>query len=193
MIYTTQYDSPIGSILLAGDGESLTGLWFACQKYFGSTLPGGEKVAWSHEWSTEGLPEVCSGDLPKVREYSPETSQLPIFQTTKRWLDLYFHGEIPDFTPALRLSGTPFRKAVWEILLTIPYGRTMTYGEIADKIAEQKGLPRMSAQAVGSAVGHNPISIIVPCHRVLGSDGSLTGYAGGVERKAALLALEQPK
>ena len=161
MICTTQYDSPIGSIVMAGDGESLTGLWFVGQKYFGSTLPGGENP------------------------------QLPIFQTTKRWLDLYFLGEIPDFTPALRLEGTPFRKAVWEILLSIPYGQTMTYGEIAGKIAEQKGLPRMSAQAVGNAVGHNPISIIVPCHRVVGSDGSLTGYAGGVEKKAALLALER--
>lgn len=161
MIYTTQYDSPIGSIVMAGDGECLTGLWFVGQKFFGSTLPGG------------GNP------------------QLPIFQTAKCWLDLYFQGEIPDFTPPLRVEGTPFRKAVWEILLSIPYGQTMTYGEIAGKIAEQKGLPRMSAQAVGNAVGHNPISIIVPCHRVVGSDGSLTGYAGGVEKKAALLSLER--
>ena len=119
-----------------------------------------------------------------------EASELPVFQCVKRWLDIYFQGEAPDFTPPLRLAGTPFRKVVWEILLTIPYGQTMTYGEIASKIAEQKGIERMSAQAVGNAVGHNPIGIIVPCHRVVGSDGKLTGYAGGMERKKALLALE---
>lgn len=190
MIYTTQYDSPIGSIVMAGDGESLTGLWFVGQKYFGSTLPGGGECAWTHERSVEGTPKVFGGNLAEVREGIMEYPKLPVFQTTKRWLDLYFRGEIPDFTPNLRLEGTHFRKAVWEILLSIPYGQTMTYGEIAGKIAEQKGLPRMSAQAVGIAVGHNPISIIVPCHRVVGSDGSLTGYAGGVEKKAALLAIE---
>ena len=179
MIYTTQYDSPIGSIVMAGDGESLTGLWFVGQKYFGSTLPGNVNL------------HVCDTHVPELKEYNREISQLPIFQTTKRWLDIYFRGEIPDFIPPLRLEGTPFRKAVWDILLSIPYGQTMTYGEIAGKIAEQRGLAGMSAQAVGGAVGHNPISIIVPCHRVVGSDGSLTGYAGGVERKAALLALEQ--
>ena len=185
-----EYDSPIGSIVMAGDGESLTGLWFVGQKYFGSTLPGGGECTWTHERSVEGTPKVCGGNLTEVRECIGENTQLPVFQTTKRWLDLYFQGKIPDFMPALRLEGTPFRKAVWEILLSIPYGQTMTYGEIASKLAEQRGLPRMSAQAVGNAVGHNPISIIVPCHRVVGSDGSLTGYAGGVEKKAALLALE---
>ena len=191
MIYTMQYDSPIGSIVMAGDGESLTGLWFVGQKYFGSTLPGGEACAWNREWSAEGLHKVCGGNLTEVREGITENPHLPIFQTTKRWLDIYFRGEIPDSIPPLRMEGTPCRKAVWDILLSIPYGQTMTYGEIASKLAEQRGLPRMSAQAVGGAVGHNPISIIVPCHRVVGSDGSLTGYAGGVERKAALLALEQ--
>ena len=190
MICTTQYDSPIGSIVMAGDGECLIGLWFVGQKYFGSTLPGGE-CAWTPERTVEGTPKVCGGNLAEVREGIMENPQLPVFQTTKHWLDLYFQGENPDFTPALRLEGTPFRKAVWEILLSISYGQTMTYGEIARKVAEQRCLPWMSAQAVGNAVGHNPISIIVPCHRVVGSDGSLTGYAGGVEKKAALLALER--
>ena len=99
-------------------------------------------------------------------------------------------GKAPDFTPPLSMKTTAFRKAVWEILLTIPYGRTMTYGEIADRIAAERGLRGMSAQAVGGAVGHNPISIIIPCHRVLGADGSLTGYAGGIDKKAKLLELE---
>ena len=98
----------------------------------------------------------------------------------------YVAGELPVFDDA-----SPFRRAVWEILLTIPFGQTMTYGEIADKIAEQKGTDRMSAQAVGGAVGHNPISIIVPCHRVVGTSGSLTGYAGGIDKKVKLLTLEK--
>ena len=178
MIFIAQYDSPIGPIIMAGDGESLTGLWFAGQKYFGSTLPGDFCRQADGTW------------LPEWREHIPEMLQLPIFQTTKHWLDIYFRGEIPEFTPPISLKGTSFRKAVWEILLSIPYGQTMTYGEIAGKIAEQRGFERMSAQAVGNAVGHNPIGIIVPCHRVVGSDGKLTGYAGGMERKKALLALE---
>lgn len=190
VIYTTQYDSPIGSIVMAGDGECLTGLWFVGQKYFGSTLPGGGKYARNHERLADGTPQFYGGNLLEVSELIGENTQLPVFQTTKRWLDLYFQGKIPDFMPALRLEGTPFRKAVWEILLSIPYGQTMTYGEIAGKLAEQRALLRMSAQAVGNAVGHNPISIIVPCHRVVGSGGSLTGYAGGVKKKAVLLALE---
>lgn len=191
MIYTTQYDSPIGSIVMAGDGECLTGLWFVGQKYFGSTLPvDSSQQAGCDRLSYRGRGQTFESYVPVTSKNSLVLSQLPIFKTTKQWLDIYFRGEIPDFTPPLRLKGTPFRKMVWEILLSISYGQTMTYGEIASKIAEQRGLARMSAQAVGSAVGHNPISIIVPCHRVVGSDGSLTGYAGGVERKAALLALE---
>ena len=162
MEYTCPYTSPLGRITLASDGEALTGLWFDGQKYFGATL---------------------------CKEY--EERSLPIFGQTRQWLDCYFSGEIPNFTPSLKPKATAFRKAVWEILLSIPYGRTMTYGEIAGVIARQKGLARMSAQAVGGAVGHNPISIIIPCHRVVGTDGSLTGYAGGVERKEKLLALEK--
>ena len=110
---------------------------------------------------------------------------LPVFNTTKRWLDLYFKGVAPDFTPPLSLCGSDFRKAVWKILLTIPFGKTMTYGEIAKKFSA-----RMSAQAIGGAVGHNPVSIIVPCHRVLGTNGALTGYAGGLDKKIKLLELE---
>ena len=112
-----------------------------------------------------------------------------MFSDTCRWLDLYFGGKEPDFTPAVSLRGTPFRTAVWQILQKIPYGKTMTYGQIAEKLARETGKP-VSARAVGGAVGHNPVSLIIPCHRVIGADGSLTGYAGGTERKAALLRME---
>ena len=111
---------------------------------------------------------------------------LPVFDTAKRWLDVYFRGSVPDFTPLLNLRGSGFRKAVWEILLTIPFGKTMTYGQIAAKFSD-----RMSAQAIGGAVGHNPVAIIVPCHRVLGANGKLTGYAGGLDKKISLLELEK--
>lgn len=161
MTYTYRYRSPLGGITLASDGTALTGLWFNGQKYFGDTLS-----------------EQC------------EEKPLPIFEQAIHWLDIYFSGKAPDFTPPLSMHTTPFRKAVWEILLTIPYGQTMTYGEIANKIAEQKGLSRMSAQAVGGAVGHNSISLIIPCHRVVGATGSLTGYAGGIDKKIKLLTME---
>ena len=160
-MYMKDYISPLGKIIMASDGDALTGLWFEGQKYF-SLFPRAE--------------------IP--------FSGLSVFDETARWLDVYFSGKAPDFTPTLRPSGTDFRLLVWEILLTIPYGKTMTYGEIADRIARQKGLKRMSAQAVGGAVGHNPVSIIIPCHRVIGANGSLTGYAGGIERKRKLLAME---
>ncbi len=162
MTYIYHYHSPLGGITLSSNGTELTGLWFDGQKYFGDTL--GE-------------------------EY--EEKNLPIFEETARWLDIYFSGKSPDFTPALSMETTPFRKAVWKIMLTIPYGRTMTYGEIANRIAKQKGLPNMSAQAVGGAVGHNSISLIVPCHRVVGTNGSLTGYSGGIDKKVKLLTLEK--
>ena len=120
-----------------------------------------------------------------------ETQQeLPIFRETVRWLDIYFSGKEPDFTPPLNLRTGPFRREVWEIMLTIPYGQTMTYGEIAKEIARRHGLAKMSAQAVGGAVGHNAIPIIIPCHRVIGANGNLTGYGGGLERKIKLLELE---
>lgn len=162
MVYTFPYTSPLGGITLSSNGTALSGLWFDGQKYFGQSLP-------------------------KEHKEKP----LPIFEQTARWLDIYFSGKAPDFTPPLFMETTPFRKAVWEILLTIPYGQTMTYKEIADRIAKQKGLLKMSAQAVGGAVGHNSISLIIPCHRVIGTNGSLTGYAGGIDKKKQLLTLEK--
>lgn len=161
MEYTYYYHSPLGEIILASDGKTLTGLWFDEQKYFASTL--------------------SENHIQK---------NLPIFEQTAKWLDIYFNGKEPDFTPLLSMKTTPFRKTVWEIMLTIPFGQTMTYGEIANQIAKQKGLAKMSAQAVGGAVGHNPISLIIPCHRVIGANGSLTGYAGGIHKKAQLLTIE---
>lgn len=244
--YTWHYESPLGGITMASDGEALTGLWFDGQKYFAETL------ASYHE-----------------------EKKLPVFVQTKKWLDLYFRGKNPDFTPPLRLKGSEFRRKVWDILLEIPYGETRTYGEIARKLAKETvgdsgaadggaklagdssiagggaklagdasavgagtdpagassaagtgkklagdisaadageapikdsgtmdtaavttpkkaGAKRhVCAQAVGGAVGHNPISLIVPCHRVVGADGSMTGYAGGIDKKGKLLELEQ--
>ena len=129
----------------------------------------------------EALTGLCFGRYGEGRE-----KDLPVFDTAKRWLDVYFRGFSPDFTPPLNLRGSGFRKAVWEILLTIPFGKTMTYGQIAARFSS-----RMSAQAVGNAVGHNPVALIVPCHRVLGANGKLTGYAGGLDKKIRLLELEK--
>ena len=157
-----RYDSPLGGITEASDGKSLIGLWFDGQKYFADTL-----------------------------DSDSEEKKLPVFEQTDRWLDIYFSGGKPDFTPPLSMEATAFRKAVWKIMLKIPYGHTMTYGEIADKIAKQKNIARMSAQAVGGAVAHNPVSLIIPCHRVVGTNGSLTGYAGGIDKKVKLLTLER--
>lgn len=162
MDYIHHYDSPLGSITMASDGNALVGLWFDGQKYYADSLN---------------------------NDY--EEKALSLFEQTDQWLDIYFSGSAPGFTPPLTMRTTPFRKAVWNIMLTIPFGQTMTYGEIADRIAKQKGLSQMSAQAVGGAVGHNSISLIIPCHRVVGTDGSLTGYAGGIEKKMKLLSLEQ--
>ena len=162
MQYTSRYASPLGSILLAADDIGLVGLWFEGQKYFAHGL------AKTHE-----------------------EKELPLFAKVKRWLDIYFSGQQPQFTVPLHFIGTAFQKEVWELLCTIPYGQTTTYGVIAKQLAAKRGLPQMSAQAVGGAVGHNKISIIVPCHRVVGKNGSLTGYAGGIDKKTALLRLEQ--
>ena len=162
MQYISHYSSPIGKILLAADEIGLTGLWFEGQKYFAL-------------------------HLDKERE----EREISVFEKTKQWLNIYFSGEEPDFTVPLHFTGTAFQNEVWEILCTIPYGQTMTYGEIARKIARKKGLSHMSAQAVGGAVGHNEISILVPCHRVVGANGSLTGYAGGIDKKIKLLQLEK--
>ena len=162
MLYTVNYISPLGGITLASDGEALTGLWFDGQKYFGSTL--------SVE-RADGRPKV--------------------FDEAERWLDIYFSGKAPEHTPPLNFGGSAFRRAVLESLLDIPFGCTATYGEIAELAAKRLGLERTSARAVGGAVGHNPISLIIPCHRVVGAGGSLTGYAGGVERKRWLLEMER--
>lgn len=161
MQYMTTYQSPLGELLLAADEKGLTGIWFDGGKYF-----------------AEGL------------DVEHEKGQLPVLETAKSWLDIYFAGREPDFTPPLHMIGSPFRLSVWKHLLEIPYGETITYGEIAKRIAREMRIERMSAQAVGGAVGHNPVSIIVPCHRVIGADGSLTGYAGGLEKKVRLLTLE---
>ena len=162
MQYTSRYRSPLGEMLLAADESGMTGLWFAGQKYFARHLD---------------------------KEHAEK--EIPLFTTVKQWLDVYFAGSEPDFTVPLHFTGTAFQNEVWGILCAIPYGQTTTYGEIAKQLAARRGLPHMSAQAVGGAVGHNPISILVPCHRVVGANGSLTGYAGGLERKRRLLALEQ--
>ena len=163
MMYTCTYKSPLGNILIAADDIVLTGLWFEEQKYFAHGI-----------------------DLSDSEE-----KENNILKETTKWLDLYFKGENPPFTPKLHPMGSEFRKQVWGILLTIPYGQTVTYGEIAAKLAASMGLSHMSAQAVGGAVGHNRISIIIPCHRVIGTNGSLTGYAGGIDKKIALLELEK--
>ena len=161
MQYTTQYQSPLGPILLAADDKGLTGLWLEGQKYYAYELKDAQ-----------------------------EKNSLPVFEAAKHWLSVYFSGQEPNFSVPLHLIGTEFQKEVWEILCTIPYGHTMTYGEIAKLLAKEKGILRMSAQAVGGAVGHNKISIIVPCHRVVGANGNLTGYGGGIDKKVRLLTLE---
>ena len=161
MQYTTTYQSPLGGITLASDGASLTGLWFEGQKYYALYL-----------------------------DKEHEEKDLPVFQRAKEWLDIYFSGKVPGFTPPLRFTGSTFQNEVWAILAAIPYGQTRTYGDIAQELAQKRGLTHMSAQAVGGAVGKNEISIIIPCHRVVGSNGSLTGYAGGINKKIQLLKLE---
>ena len=164
MIYISHYLSPLGDILLASKNNELIGLWFKDQKYY----------------------------LESIKEEIVEKNNEEIFLKTKDWLDRYFKGEQPNIKElSLNPIGSTFRKKVWKILCNIPYGKTMTYKEIADKISKEKGLKSMSAQAVGGAVGHNPISIIIPCHRVVGSNGNLTGYAGGLDKKEYLLKLEQ--
>ena len=161
MEYISHYQSPMGRILLAADDAGLTGLWFEGQKYFASRL----------------------GSTYEKRD-------IPVLAEAKRWLAVYFSGRKPDFSVPLHLTGTDFQNAVWELLCTIPYGQTSTYGEIAERLAVKRGVPHMSARAVGGAVGRNAISIMIPCHRVVGRSGSLTGYAGGIDRKVQLLLLE---
>ena len=162
MTYIQHYSSPLGGILLAADEIGLTGSWFDGEKHFADNLPA---------------------------EHAER--QTPILAEAARWLDIYFTGKEPGFTPPLHPIGSAFRQVVWELLLQIPYRQTPTYGENARQLAEKQGLEKMSAQAVGGAVGHNEISVIIPCHRVVGTSGSLTGYAGGIDKKVKLLELER--
>lgn len=160
MLYTSTISSPVGPLYLASDGAAITGLWLEGQKYFAATLT--------------GTPE--------------ERPELPVFGAADAWLEAYFSRSPLPALPPLAPQGSPFRRAVWNLLLEIPYGETSTYGEITHKLRES-GVPA-APQAVGGAVGHNPISILIPCHRVVGTSGSLTGYAGGIEKKRFLLELE---
>ncbi len=164
MTYATKYLSPLGVLVLQSDGRYLTRLVFA-----------------------------DSNDMAKGVAQVVDKS-LPIFEQTARWLDIYFGGAAPDFTPEYRIEGlTPFRQQVLQLVRQIPYGQTTTYGTLAQQIAAANGLEKMSAQAVGGAVGWNPICLVVPCHRVVGAHGNLTGYGGGIARKKQLLALERRK
>ena len=158
MDLTCHIDSPLGGITLAGRGEALVGLWLDGQRHFAAHL-----------------------------DPHSEAGALPVFDEAARWLDLYFRGRAPGFTPPLDLRGTPFQRRVWRALLDIGYGQTATYGDIARALNLAPG----AARAVGGAVGRNPVSLIVPCHRVVGADGRLTGYAGGVDKKRRLLRLER--
>lgn len=162
MEYTCRIPSPVGQLTAASDGQNLTGLWLEGQKYYAATL-----------------------------ENQTGTRDLPVFDLVKDWFDVYFRGKQPDFSVPLAPRGSEFRQAVWNILCTIPYGSVVTYGSIAKRLNDTETGKHTSARAVGGAVGHNPISILIPCHRVVGSDGSLTGYAGGIDRKVQLLTLER--
>ena len=161
MLYYKKISSPLGEITLRSDGESLTGLWFADDKHYGDK------------------------DIQDA-----QNAELPVFALAEKWLAEYFAGCEPKVNVPLQFTGSDFQESVWKILQKIPYGSLITYGDIACEIAAQRGLARMSAQAVGGAVGRNPLCIIIPCHRVIGADGSLTGYGGGIQRKKALLELE---
>ena len=162
MLYYKKISSPLGEITLRSDGESLTGLWFADDKHYGDK------------------------DIQ-----SAQNAELMVFALAEKWLAEYFAGREPKIYVPLQFTGSDFQERVWKILQNIPYGRLVTYGDIAREIAEQLGRSHMSAQAVGGAVGHNPLCIIIPCHRAIGADGSLTGYGGGMWRKVRLLEIEK--
>ncbi len=164
MNYLCKIPSPLGILTLASDGQNLTGLWLDGQKYFASTL------------------DKDTGNTVE--------QELPLFDDARKWLDQYFSGREPDFHLPLAPAGSEFRQAVWKILLEIPYGQVITYGDIAKRLAVEGNRGNLSARPVGGAVGHNPISILIPCHRVVGANGSLTGYAGGIANKIKLLKLE---
>ena len=163
MIYKTYYESPVGKLFIASDGENIIGLCIEGQKYY----------------------------LDNIEQEGIVKDNLEIFDKTRNWLYRYFKQEKPEISElSLKPEGNLFRQCVWNFLCKIPYGETITYGDLAKKVAKKLNKPSMSAQAVGNAVGHNPISIIIPCHRVVGKNGSLTGYAGGIDKKIKLLEIE---
>ncbi len=162
MQYLQTYNSPLGIIYISCNDEGLTGLWFDGQKYF---------------------PDNLKNDYI--------TRKHPLLDETKQWLEIYFHGQNPLFIPKMSIMSSPFRQRVWELLLEIPYGKTTSYLHVANRIAKERNLTHMSPQAIGGAISHNPISIIIPCHRVIGNNGNMTGYAGGIEKKIKLLKLEK--
>ena len=162
MTYTCAIDTPLGAMTAAANNDALVGLWFAGQRYH---------PAQAANWSRE-----------------PDR---PVFEALRSYLASYFLGRPDAMDVRLAPSGSPFQKTVWDILLKIPMGQVVTYGQIAGHIAQTRGLSSMSAQAVGGAVGHNPIAILIPCHRVVGSNRGLTGYAGGLDKKEALLRIEK--
>jgi methylated-DNA-[protein]-cysteine S-methyltransferase len=161
MEYIQKIKSPVGILTVSSDGKNISGLWIEGQKYFAKTL--GKDVS---------------------------EQNLPIFNNVREWLDIYFSGKEPEFMPPLMPKGSPFQRSVWNNLYKIPYGQTTTYGELAKRFESENKDKHMSARAIGGAVGHNPISILIPCHRVTGSNGALTGYAGGIDTKRKLLMLE---
>lgn len=181
MLYRSIYKSPLGKILILFDEDTLLGLYFEGQKEFHDLIKDEEVKNFNER-------EVFN-EVEKFNNKS-EIENNKILEETKKWLNIYFSGEEPNFTPKLKLEGTEFRRDVWKILLEIPYGETLTYKDIANKLMASKKYERMSSQAIGGAVGANPISLIIPCHRVVGTSGSLTGYAGGLVRKLKLLELE---
>lgn len=193
MLYISIYSSPLGEILILYCEDALLGLYFEGQKDFDELIKDEEEKNLGDGKSFEIEDKDLRGeslDNDKNKVSGGKNCDDKILGDTKKWLDLYFSGEEPNFTPKLKLEGTEFRRDVWKILLDIPYGETLTYKEIANKLMASGKYERMSAQAVGGAVGHNPLSIIIPCHRVVGTSGSLTGYAGGLARKVRLLELE---
>jgi methylated-DNA-[protein]-cysteine S-methyltransferase len=161
MEYIQKIKSPVGILTVSSDGRSISGLWIEGQKYFAKTL--GKDVS---------------------------EQNLPVFENVRLWLDAYFSGKEPDFNPPLMPKGSPFQESVWADLCKIPYGQTTTYGELAKQFELDNKGRHTSARAIGSAVGHNPISILIPCHRVIGKNGNPTGYAGGIAAKIKLLQLE---
>ena len=193
MLYRSIYSSPLGKILILFHEESLLGLYFEGQKEFNVLIKDEEVKNFDDGKDFEIKDKNLRGKSlghDKNKVSGEKICDDKILGDTKKWLDLYFSGEEPNFTPKLKLEGTEFRREVWKILLEIPYGETLSYKGIAEKLIASGKYERMSSQAVGGAVGHNPISIIIPCHRVVGTSGSLTGYAGGLARKVKLLELE---